>query len=91
MASRLEAATKQYGVDLLLSEDLYDVLTPGLKYFCRNIDRVTVKGSAKPIKLFTIDLNLKKISPATNKLLKYKNSEDFPDIEIKKAMNMRNF
>jgi len=28
MASRLEAATKQFGVDFLLSEDLYDLLTP---------------------------------------------------------------
>jgi class 3 adenylate cyclase len=27
MASRLEAATKQFGVDFLISEDLYDVLT----------------------------------------------------------------
>ena len=58
MASRLEAATRQYGVDLLISEDVYDLLTPELKPFCRLIDRVTVKGSAKPIKLYTVDLNL---------------------------------
>lgn len=29
-----------------------------MQTFCRNIDRVTVKGSNKPIKLYTIDLNL---------------------------------
>lgn len=58
MASRLEAATKQFGVNLLISEDLYEMLSPGLQAYCRNIDRVTVKGSAKPIKLYTIDLNL---------------------------------
>jgi hypothetical protein len=29
MASRLEAATKQYGVPLLISGDLYRILTPG--------------------------------------------------------------
>jgi len=58
MASRLEAATKQFGVNFLISENLYDVLTPGLKLFCRNIDRVTVKGSNKPIRLYTIDMNL---------------------------------
>lgn len=58
MASRLEAATRQYGVNLLISEDLYTQLTPKMKTFCRNIDRVTVKGSAKPIRLYTIDLRL---------------------------------
>ncbi len=26
--------------------------------FCRNIDRVTVKGSNKPLRLYTIDMNL---------------------------------
>jgi class 3 adenylate cyclase len=45
MASRLEAATRQFGVDFLLSEDLYELLTPEMKEYCRNIDRVTVKGS----------------------------------------------
>lgn len=57
MASRLEAATKQFGVDFLLSEDLYDLLTNDMKKFCRFIDRVTVKGSEKPIRLYTVDLN----------------------------------
>jgi class 3 adenylate cyclase len=45
MASRLEAATKQFGVDFLVSEDLYDLMTADMKHFFRNIDRVTVKGS----------------------------------------------
>lgn len=58
MASRLEAATKQFGVNILISEDLYEMVTPSMRKFCRNIDRVTVKGSAKPILLYTIDLRL---------------------------------
>jgi len=45
MASRLEAATKQFGVDFLISEALYEMLTSDMKDFCRMIDRVTVKGS----------------------------------------------
>jgi hypothetical protein len=45
MASRLEAATKQFGVDFLISEDMYDLLTVEMKSYFRNIDRVTVKGS----------------------------------------------
>jgi class 3 adenylate cyclase len=73
MASRLEAATKQFGVNILISEDLYEMSTASMKKFCRNIDRVTVKGSSKPIKLYTIDLRLDNISPSMDKTLKYKN------------------
>jgi class 3 adenylate cyclase len=58
MSARLEGATKQYGVSILLSGDLYDSLSPELKEICRLIDVVTVKGSNKPIKLYTVDLNL---------------------------------
>lgn len=58
MSARLEAATNQYGVSILLSGDLYDSLSPELKDICRLIDVVTVKGSNKPIKLYTVDLNL---------------------------------
>ena len=67
MASRLEAATRQFGVDFLLSEDLYDLLTPEMKDYCRNIDRVTVKGSKKPIRLYAVDLNYNRITPPMNK------------------------
>jgi class 3 adenylate cyclase len=58
MASRLEAATKQFGVHILISEDLYNMTTLSLRKFCRNIDRVTVKGSAKPLNIYTIDLKI---------------------------------
>jgi len=58
MSARLEAATNQYGVTILLSGDLYDCLSCEMKEICRLIDVVTVKGSVKPIKLYTVDLNL---------------------------------
>jgi class 3 adenylate cyclase len=45
MASRLEAATKQYGVPLLISGALHDIFTDDIKLLCREIDTVTVKGS----------------------------------------------
>lgn len=45
MASRLEAATKQYGVSLLVSGSLHDVFSDEIKKICREIDTVTVKGS----------------------------------------------
>ena len=58
LASRLEAATKQYGVPLLISNALYSHLSKKAKSFVRQIDHVTVKGSRNPIGLFTVDLEL---------------------------------
>lgn len=57
MAARLEAATRQYGVSLLISGPLYDLLSEDVKAICRLIDIVTVKGSIKPVKFYTIDIN----------------------------------
>ena len=57
MASRLEAATKQYGVPILISGQLHDIFTDDIKLLCREIDTVTVKGSTQPIRLFTVDMN----------------------------------
>ncbi|CAD8159659.1 unnamed protein product [Paramecium pentaurelia] len=56
MASRLEAATKQYGVSILISSDLYLLFSQDFKKYLRQIDMVTVKGSVRPIGLHTIDI-----------------------------------
>jgi class 3 adenylate cyclase len=61
MASRLEAATKQYGVPLLFSHLLFDNLSKATQRFCRPLDRVTVKGSKTPIGLYTVDIDLEGI------------------------------
>jgi class 3 adenylate cyclase len=45
MAARLEAATKQFGVPLLISSDFVACLSPFVRQRVRQIDRVTVKGS----------------------------------------------
>jgi class 3 adenylate cyclase len=58
MASRLEAATKQFGVPLLLTDDLFSYLSKKGKSICRYIDRVTVKGSIEPIGLYTVDVEI---------------------------------
>lgn len=58
MASRLEAATKQFGVPLLISGDLYGILTETCQKKLRQIDRVTVKGSTIPIDLYTCDVDI---------------------------------
>lgn len=49
MASRLEAATKQFGTPLLISGELYALFSDITKRYMRQIDRVTVKGSVKPL------------------------------------------
>jgi hypothetical protein len=58
MAARLEAATKQYKSLLLISNDFMEYASKETRRYCREIDRVTVKGSVKPIGLFTVDLDL---------------------------------
>jgi len=58
IAARLEAATRQYGVTILISGSVYEFLSSELKSMCREIDRVTVKGSINEVRLFTIDVNL---------------------------------
>lgn len=67
MASRLEAATKQYGVALLISGDLHDICTPDIQLLCREIDIVTVKGSIKPVRLFTVDLDFEGLNEKKDK------------------------
>ena len=56
MAARLEAATKQYNVPILISSEMYKYTSRKMQSHMREIDKVTVKGSIKPIGLYTIDL-----------------------------------
>jgi len=56
-ASRLEAATKQFGVPLLISGELKMICTPRTQSNMRTIDIVTVKGSNEPIHMVTCDVN----------------------------------
>ena len=58
LAARLEAATKQYGVLILISGEMFDFLTAQLQSIFRLIDVVTVKGSAQPMRLYTTDVNM---------------------------------
>jgi len=49
-------ATMQYGVDILVSGELVTILNKDVKKLMREVDTVKVKGSDKPIKLFTVDV-----------------------------------
>eukprot|EP01016_Furgasonia_blochmanni_P004386 TRINITY_DN11700_c0_g3_i4.p1 TRINITY_DN11700_c0_g3~~TRINITY_DN11700_c0_g3_i4.p1 ORF type:complete len:377 (+),score=81.74 TRINITY_DN11700_c0_g3_i4:179-1309(+) len=55
MASRLEAATKQYGVQILISGELRKHFSEEVGNKCRRIDYVTVKGSKEPVEFYTVD------------------------------------
>ena len=57
MASRLEAATKQFGVHILISSALYEICSQTTRSKLRRVDKVTVKGSKQPIELYTCDIN----------------------------------
>ena len=58
IAARLESATRQFGLSLLISGPLYKLLTEEMKHVCRFVDCVMVKGSELPLDLYTIDVNL---------------------------------
>lgn len=70
MASRLEAATKQFHTNFLISEKLYKYCSPEYQRQLREIDRVTVKGSKEPISLYTFDLETKELKPNSNPKIK---------------------
>ena len=57
MAARLEGATKQYGVPLLITGQLFEIFTPQTQNYMRQVDAVTMKGSEDVYKLYTCDID----------------------------------
>ena len=57
----VQAATKQFQTPLLMTQDMANILTPGTRAMCRQIDRVTVKGSTQPVGLFTYDVDVERL------------------------------
>jgi len=82
MAARLEAATKQFGVTLLISGGVYRFSSDAFKKVLRHIDRVTVKGRIQPIGFHTIDTDHESLG------LDSKEKENMTGIE-KRKMNVR--
>ncbi len=52
LGSRLESATKDYGLDLLISEPVQRRVAS--RFLCRPVDLVRVKGKKKPVEVFTV-------------------------------------
>ena len=57
LASRVESATKQYGVSILMSSDMYMRLEEEVRHFTRLIDTVKLKGVAEPVGLHCFDVD----------------------------------
>lgn len=55
MAARLETSSKQYGVPLLASQSVFELMSTEVQAKCRRLDVVTVKGSEFPIGIYTYD------------------------------------
>ena len=53
LGSRLEGATKQYGCDILISENTYQKCGPE-KLVARELDFIKVKGKSKPVSVFEL-------------------------------------
>jgi len=51
-AARLESATKQYGVDLIISDAVRNRVHE--QFICRTADLVIVKGKTQPMEVFTV-------------------------------------
>ena len=54
LASRLESVTKQYGVEIVVSETVADFLNPDDGWILRPLDRVKVVGRDRPVDLIEI-------------------------------------
>ena len=52
LASRLEGTSKQYGVDLVISEQTY--LPNADRVVVRELDFITVKGKTRPVKIYEL-------------------------------------
>ena len=75
IAARLETATRQFGLSLLISGPLYNLLSNDMKSICRFVDCVMVKGSVLPLDLYTIDVNLNLKNNTTREIVVYSQAE----------------
>ena len=55
MAARMMSACKHYGVNILVSEAVQELMSEPAKNKMRNLDRVTVKGSSQVQNVYTYD------------------------------------
>jgi len=92
MASRIEYCTRQYGVPILVSGQFKMCLSKKVAVYLREIDRVTVKGSTIPIKLFTVDVDYENLEeqPDRYATMLVKEKKQMRDDEKKKILGQIN-
>jgi adenylate cyclase len=54
LCSRIESITKEYGLNIALSEDTYSLLSSKDDLEVRNIGKLTLKGKMKPVTIYEI-------------------------------------
>ena len=86
IAARLESATRQFGLSILISGPLYKLLTDDMKRVCRFVDCVMVKGSELPLDLYTVDVNLDLKPQDEKKILIMGNKEKRKRFQDKKEL-----
>lgn len=68
LSSRLEGTSKQYGCDIVISENTYEECKD--KIIVRELDRIRVKGKNDPVSIYElIALNTEKISPTAEQII----------------------
>ena len=65
MTEFLESSTKQYGVPLILSEPFTDMLSPSVRKYCRQINKVKL-GEDEPIGMFVYDADVESLHLSPN-------------------------
>jgi class 3 adenylate cyclase len=63
MAARMEAATRQLGVAILITRSFFKLLSETAQQHCRKVDVVTVKGSNVPTHIYTYDTFQNQVFP----------------------------
>jgi adenylate cyclase len=52
--ARIQSLCNEYGVDILLSEEMHDVLTKSTKFQLTSLGKSELRGKSKEVELFTI-------------------------------------
>ena len=83
MSMNLEGLTKAYGVPLLMTETVYSTLSDTGKTYCRQVDKVSLKGGREIYSLYTSDADFSLVMPGRVK--------DYDKIKTKKKRNHLKF
>ncbi|OMJ76643.1 hypothetical protein SteCoe_23946 [Stentor coeruleus] len=84
MSSNLEGLTKNYGIPILLTDRVYNVLSQLGKRYCRHVDTISLKGGRDVYKLFTSDVDFSGIMPG-----KYKDNSKERTKNKRRALKFR--